>query len=129
MLSCFVLRIFLIIQTEWFIETYVKNINRFLGKGFPYSARASISVEDDVEGESQGLGRKKNKKNESSSEISLFHLASPFLLKDKDDQSGTQAIAKCVLQNLTLSHLLMNITKSPSAEMKEKILDLLTGRC
>lgn len=110
---------------DWFRTTYEKDISRCFGKGFPYAARASISIEDDAENESQGLGRRR-KKNENSSEFSLFQIASPFLLKDKDEHSCKQAIEKCVVQNLTLCHLLVNTTKSISPVTRDNIINLLS---
>lgn len=113
-------------QTEWFKEKFVKEMNRFLVKGFPYSAQVSHFVQEDGEVGSQGLGRRKLKPFfKNNSESTLLQMALPFFLKDKDDQSGGQAIAKCVPQNLTMCHLLANLTKSPPKELQEKITDFL----
>lgn len=112
--------------TSWFTETFVKDVNRFLVKGFPYAGRVHVAVEDDAEGESQGLKRKRVKANHGNTpESSLFKLASPFFLKEKDDHACTQAIGKCVLQNLTLCHLIVNMIRSPPADVKQKILETL----
>lgn len=98
---------------------------KFIGKGFPYAGRASLNTENPEE-QSQGYGRKSSKANDkNTSELSLFKLASPLFLKDKDEQACSQAIGKCVLQNLTLCQLLANMMKSPPPELKQKIMDTL----
>ena len=107
----------------------MKDINRFLVKGFPYSARVGISILEDSEFGRQGNSRKKTKSSsKSNSESILQQMALPFFLKDHDEQYGAQAIAKCVPQNLTMCHLLANLTGSPPKTVKEGITEFLICR-
>ena len=109
--------------TNWFKATFLKDINKILVKGFPYSARECFEDNDEVK--SQGTGRKRNQSSVTNSESNLLQLALPFFLKDKNEQLGTQAIEKCVPQNLTMCHLLVNLVKTPQKEAIGKIMDFL----
>lgn len=118
--------------TTWFKTTYFKEFNKFLGKGFPYSARSTILLDDDDDDDdnskevSQGRGRRRLKTNKKiTEELAVLKLALPYLLKDKDEHSSAEAIPKCVLQNLTLCHLLTNLCQIPTVEVREKIFDTL----
>ncbi|XP_026279825.1 testis-expressed protein 10 [Frankliniella occidentalis] len=110
--------------TEWFKVTYVKDFHKYLGTGFPYEAR--LIIEEESKDTSQGHGRRRSKPEKTATpDASLFKLASPFFLKDKDEKSCNKAIGKCILQNLILCHLLANMIESPTAAVKGKLLGIL----